>query len=164
NRKREFLGGGVVLGGDVAERVVSVLWTREVPSGEDARAGVDVRFGERVDAHGEEVHQLTREVLLRFALHVGPAVEPYEHRRVLRHSDEEIPEVAERELTKKLDLALHLIRIFARLCSHVPRAFVGAERTGDLAVRGREVVVPEQRHLLLERTTGVDHSKEPALA
>ena len=42
-------------------------------------------------------------------------------------------------------------------------AFFGAERACDLRVSGREVVVPEERHLLLERTTRVNHAEQPAL-
>ena len=38
-----------------------------------------------------------------------------------------------------------------------------AARAGGLRVGSREVVVPEQRHLLLQWTPGVDHAEEPAL-
>ena len=42
----------------------------------------------------------------------------------------------------------------------LPFAGVG----GQLAVGGGEVVVPEQRHLFLQRTPRVDHAEHPALA
>src|SRR5206468_10032159 len=57
---------------------------------------------------------------------------------------------------------LDLIGILTRLRGHVPRAFV-AIQGDDLRVGGRKVVVPEERHLLLERTTRMNHAEEPTL-
>ena len=55
-------------------------------------------------------------------------------------------------------------RIFVGLAASIRVAFVGAELAGDLAVGGGEVVVPEERHLLLERALRVHHPEQPALA
>ena len=99
------------------------------------------------------------------AADVRAAVEPDEHRRVLRDRDQQIAEVAERVLAEQLDLPAARRpdpRAASRPSSRV--AFVGAERAGDLAVGGGEVVVPEERHLLLERTLRVHHPEQPALA
>ncbi len=54
---------------------------RQVPAGEDARRRVDVGLGVVADAHGEELHDLAAEVLLRHRPGVGAPVEPDEHRR-----------------------------------------------------------------------------------
>jgi hypothetical protein len=49
------------------------------------------------------------------------------------------------------------------LQGHHLGALDGAEGAGHLAVRRGEVVVPEKRHLLLERALRVDHPEQPPL-
>ena len=151
----------------VDERValrVAGAGARQVPSGEHARAGVDVRFGERADAHREELHQLTGKVLLRLRTEVGAAVEPHQHRGVLRNGNQQIPEVAERVLPQQLELSLKSGGVFGGLGRKCPRPLRGIEFAGDLRVGRGEMVVPEERHLLLERAAAVDQAEEPALA
>jgi hypothetical protein len=53
--------------------------------------------------------------------------------------------------------------ILGRLGSEVPRRFGGAELSRELGIRGGEVVVPEERHLLLQRPVAVHHSEQPPL-
>ncbi len=134
-----------------------------VPSGKDPRAGVDVRFRERAHAHGEQLHQLACEVLLRLIAEVGSAIQPVEHRRILRHGDKKIPEIAEGVLAKQLELSLHAARILGRLRREHPRRFFRARVVGDLRVGCREMVVPEERHLLLQRPATVHQPEQPAL-
>jgi hypothetical protein len=100
---------------------------REVPPGEHARAGVDVRLGEEPDAHREQLHQLPRVVLLRPVPEVRPAVKPDEHRGISRDFDQDIAEVAERVLAQELELTLDASGIFVRLRGHRARAVVGPE-------------------------------------
>ena len=167
NRKGERLRSRVVLTPVVDERVAlraAGAGARQVPSGEHARAGVDVRFGERADAHREELHQLTGKVLLRLRTEVGAAVEPHQHRWILGDRDQQIPEVAERVLPQQLELPLEPGRVLRGLGRKCPRSLDRTEFAGDLRVGGGEMVVPEERHLLLQRTAAVDQAEEPALA
>ena len=150
----EFVTGAAV--GHVAR-------TLQVPAAEHARGGVHVRFRVVADAHREQFHDLATEVLLRLRFRVRAAVEPHEHRRVLRDVQQDVAEVPERVVAQHLDLAADFRRILRRLRRHVARAFGGAVRARDLVVAGGEVVVPEERHLLLERTVAVDHPEQPAL-
>ena len=94
---------------------------------------------------------------------VLPAVEPDEHRRIVRDFDQQIAEVAEREPAEQLDLPVRT-RQLARFERHHLRALHRAEGARDLAVGRGEVVVPEERHLFLERTLRVHHPEQPALA
>ena len=50
------------------------------------------------------------------------------------------------------------------LCASILAACVVAGVGGQLAVGGGEVVVPEQRHLLLQRAPRMNHAEQPALA
>ena len=96
-------------------------------------------------------------------LRVRPAVEPDEHRRVLGDLDQDVAEVAERVVAQHLDLAAHAAGILGRFGGHVARGLGGASDARHLAVAGREVVVPEERHLLLERPLAVHHPEQPPL-
>ena len=49
------------------------------------------------------------------------------------------------------------------LCASILAPCNMPESFGQLAEAGGEVVVPEQRHLLLQRTPRVDHPEHPAL-
>ena len=156
DRKAEGLRRRLVVCGAVEEFVTGaavghVARTLQVPAAEHARGGVHVRFRVVADAHREQFHDLAAEVLLRLRFRVRAAVEPHEHRRVLRDVQQDVAEVPERVVAQHLDLAADFRRILRRLRRHVARAF------------GGEVVVPEERHLLLERTVAVDHPEQPAL-
>ncbi len=165
DRKGEGLRARVVLPGVVEEGrgTRRCAAPRQIPSGEHARRGVDVGLGVVADAHGEELHDLAAEVLLRHRAGVGAAVEPDQHRRVLGDLDQECLEVAERVVAQHLDLPADTARILARLRGHVARRFGRGRRARQLRVRRREVVVPEERHLLLERAVGVQHPEQPPL-
>jgi hypothetical protein len=88
--------------------------------------------------------------------------QPDHHRRILRDLEEEVAEVAERVLPEQLDLPLRPPE-HARLVREQLRALQHARFVSQLAEAGGEVVVPEQRHLLLQRTTRVDHPEHPPL-
>jgi hypothetical protein len=96
------------------------------------------------------------------ALRVRPAVEEDEHRGVLRDSNEEIPELAEGHLANQLVVPLRT-RGLTALVRHHLRADDRADRTGHLRVADAEVVVPEERHLLLQRAARVHHAEQPPL-
>ena len=115
------------------------------------------------DADREELHDLAAEVLLRLRLGVALAVEPHQHRGILRHLQQEVAVVAERVLAEELDLPLRPAQRAGLVREHLGRLH-GAGVGGQLAVGGGEVVVPEQRHLLLQRAPRVDHAEHPALA
>ena len=105
----------------VDERValrVAGAGARQVPSREHTRAGVDVRFGERADAHREELHQLTGKVLLRLRTEVGAAVEPHEHCGILGDGDQQIAEVAQCVLPQQLELPLKFSGVLGRFRRH----------------------------------------------
>jgi hypothetical protein len=80
----------------------------------------------------------------------------------LRHFHEQIAEAAQPLLAEGFDLPLRA-RQLAFLERHHLGALDRAEGARQLAVGGGEVVVPEERHLLLERTARVDHAEQPAL-
>jgi hypothetical protein len=166
--ERELLLGGVVLVGVEHELVVRVrvviaaAHEAQVPPREHTRRRVHVLLAVVADAEREQLHDLAPEVLLRTLARVRAPVEPDQHRRVLGNLDQQIAEAAEGELAEQFDLALWT-RQFAGLQGHHLRTLHPAHRTRQLAVRGGEVVVPEQRHLLLQRALRVHHAEQPAL-
>ena len=115
------------------------------------------------DADREQLHDLAAEVLLRTRRRVALAVEPDQHRGILRDLDEQVAKVAEGVLAEHLDLPEGSAQRTGRICHHLGclcRAGIGVQ----LAVGGGEVVVPEERHLLLQWTARMDHPEQPALA
>ena len=137
---------------------------RQIPPGEDARRGIHVGLGVVADAHREELHDFPAEVFLRARPRVRAAVEPDEHRRVFGDVDQDVFEVGQRVVAQHFHLAAHAAGILRRLRRHVARAFGRAKRAGDFRVTRREVVVPEERHLLLQRPVRVQHPEQPPLA
>ena len=134
-------------------RVVQRLVVAEVP-----RAGVRpvvAKAGQRprelahvllavaaIGPEAEQLLQLTRVVLVRRPLVVRRAVEPQQHRRVLRHVQGQLLEVAERVPAQQRVLAQH-------------------QPLGDARLRGREPVVPDERHPLDQRRLRAHHAIEP---
>jgi hypothetical protein len=166
NRKTEGLALGIVLLRPKAERRITSVRRAivgQVPSGEHPRALVHVALGVEIDAHREQLHEFAGVVLLRVRLHVGVAVQPRHHRRILRDLDQEIPKVTQGVLAKQLVLPTQAVRIFGRFGAQRAAGAVRPDLTGDLAEPGREVVVPEEGHLLLQRSCTVDHPKQHAL-
>ena len=70
-------------------------------------------------------------------------------------------EVTQRTLAEQLELTL-TPPILVGFCRENPRRFSGVELTA-IFVAGREVVVPEQGHLFLQRALCVNHPEQPAL-
>ena len=124
---QERLRAAVVLVGVHLEREVV-----EVPAGERPRAFAHVLLRVVPDAHGEELHHLAGEVLVRGALDVVLRVEEVQHRRVLRDLDGQVADVARRAPLEQVDLLHHLAVV------------------ADLVLVGGEVAVPQQGHLLLD--------------
>ena len=137
----------------------------QIPPGEHARAGIHVGLFEAPDADREELHELARKVLLRPGAHVGATVEPHEHRRILGDLDEQVAEISQGVLAKELNLTLRSAGFLVGLGGeHARREGAVADVVGDLRVGRREVVVPEERHLLLQRALRMHHPEQPALA
>ena len=158
DRKGERLGRQVVLILVVEELVVRrgirghpARGIAEVPAGEHARGGIHVLLGVVADTEREQLHHFPSEVLLRTRTDVRPAIEPHDHGRVFRDLDEQVSKIAEGVLSEKLDLALRSWQL-AELERHHLGGLNGTHNPRHLAVGGREVVMPEQRHLFLQRT------------
>ena len=95
------------------------------------------------DAHGEQLQKLTPVVLVGSAIVVLVVVQPVDHGRVLGQLDEDGAEAAHGKPTEELQLLVHL-----RVAVH-------------LGVTGGKDVVPEQGHLLFQRTLGRHHAVHP---
>ena len=66
-----------------------------VPAGEGARGLFDVVLGVIALAEAEELHYLAREIFICVALPIGVAVQPNEHRHILRHRVQQLAEAPE---------------------------------------------------------------------
>ena len=139
------LQAGVVVARLVAEVHVPLAVAPVVrPACERAGLCADVLLGvPAVGTEREELHQLARVVLVRRPAGVLVAREPDEHRRVVRDVGEQLVEAPECAAAEELVLAEHQGRL------------------ADAVVRGREPVVPDERHALDERGAGAHHPVEP---
>ncbi len=139
------LRAGIVVLSVVAELHRSEALAPAVPeAGECPSLLADVALGvAAVRAEREELHHLARVVLVRRVLRVVASVQPEQHRRVLRHVEQQVVERAEAATAEELVLVQH-----QPLRAHA-------------AVRGGEPVVPDQRHPLDERPRGPHHPVEP---
>ncbi len=115
------------------------------PAGEGAGRLADIALGIVAHAHGEELHYLAGEILVRGAFHVLRRVEVGQHRRIARDVDKKLAEAAGRVSMEQRELLLHLAIV------------------ADLLLAGREMAVPEQRHLLFQRPVGRDHAVGPPM-
>ena len=113
---------------------------------------VHVALRVEIDAHGEELHELARVVLLRVRPDVRVAVEPGDHRRVLGHLDEQVAKVPERVLAKQLVLTADSVLVLGRLGPECAAGPGSADLPGNLVVAGGEVVVPERVWISLGAT------------
>ena len=113
------------------------------PPRERTRRLANVALAVVAHAHREELEQLAAEVLVGMRLDVLAVVEEHEHRRILQKADEQLAEISRRARAKHLVLPEH-----HPVVAHLVRA-------------GREVAVPEQRELLLERPPGRHHAVRP---
>ncbi len=119
------------------------LGALEIPARERAGAFADVGLLIIADAHGEQFHDLAREVLVRRAFDVHAGVEIGQHGRVLRHADQQLAEIAEPLGLEQLQLLQHLAVI------------------AHLVFAGGEVPMPEQRHLFFEWAVRRQHPVRP---
>ncbi len=113
-------------------------------AGQRARLLADVEL--RVSAAGaeaEELHHLAGVVLVRRPAAVVGAVQPDEHRRVARHVVQQVGERAQRPAAEERVLVQHQPLV------------------ADAVVRGREPVVPDERHALDERARRAHHPVQP---
>jgi len=126
---------------DRAEVVVPVV----APAGQRAGLLADVLLGvaASVGADREQLHHLAPVVLVRRVLLVVDPGEPEQHRGVARHLGQEARERSERVLPEELVLADH------------------QARRVDALARGREPVVPDERHPLGEGLRRPHHPVEP---
>ena len=115
----------------------------EAPSRERPGALVDVVFGVVVHSHGEELQELAPPVLVGRPFVVVLVVEPEDHCGVFGCFDEKPPVAAHAVLSEQRHLVGHLAALL------------------DLRDGGGEYVMPEQRHLLLQRPRGVEHPVHP---
>ena len=129
----------------VTEVVRPAVLAPAVPeAGEGPRLLADVVLGvAAVGAEREELHHLARVVLVRRILRVVASVQPQQHRRVLRHLEQQLVEGAEAVVAEELVLVQH------------------QPLRADAGVRGRKPVVPDQRHPLDEGPRGSHHPVEP---
>jgi|GEM_PF-5203976 len=97
----------------------------------------------RAFAEREKLHHLAGEIFVWRLLAAVGAVEINEHRRVFGYGMQQTAEIAQRFAPEQQVLAPH------------------AERAHDLALRRREVVVPEQRHAFGQRCRRVEHFAHP---
>ena len=146
----ERLGSLVVVIGQVLELgcVVAVWIERdrlgERPASERARGVLDVVLGVVVHAHAEQLEQLAPPVLVGLVGVILAVVEPVVHGRVAGQGDEYGAQVGHSNLAEHIDLGDDGRAVLA------------------LVPRGRENMVPEQRHLLFERPFRVYHPPNPA--
>ena len=134
----------VAVGEEAEVRLADPVSPVAVPAGEGPRLLAHVTFGvAAARAEGEQLHQLAAVVLVRRVLRVLDAREEDQHRRVVGDVEQEVAERAERAAAEELVLLQH-------------------QPLGpNLAVRGREPVVPDERHPLDERPARPHHPVEP---
>jgi hypothetical protein len=117
----------------------------EIPAGERARGLTDIFLGIVAHAHGEQLHNLASEVLVRRALHVHAGVEESQHGRILTHTDHQIAEISRGFGLKQIELPQHLA-----IVTHL--LFIGGE-----------MAMPEQRHLLFQGAISGQHAIGPPI-
>ncbi len=115
----------------------------DLPPGEGARHLLDVLLLVLPHAEAEEFHNLAAVVLVRVALVAVVPVKPPQHRRLAADFDDKVSEAAQAVGAEQLDLVVHPIR------------------PADLPGAGGKMVVPEERHPLLQRRGRVDHAVIP---
>ena len=143
--KRPVLPRNGLLGVVVFLLVHDELEIHEIPAGERAGGFANVFFGVVADAHGEQLHDFAREVLVGCALDVDARVQEGEHRGILRDGHHQVAEIAEPLLMEQLELAEQLAVV------------------ADLGFVDGEVAVPEQRHLFLKRAGRRQHAIGPPI-
>ena len=115
----------------------------ETPTRKRPRAVLDVVLGVVADTHREELEQLAAVILVVHPLGIGVIVEPEDHGRIPGDLDQQGAKVAQRVLAEHGDLVGHHLGVV------------------ELGEARREQVMPEKRHLLFQRSPGVDHAVHP---
>src|SRR5947207_8673281 len=123
-----------------------------IPTGEGPSYFFDILFGVVltaghyvIDAHREQLLELTAEILVWFSEHIRDPVKPDQHRCVLGYFQKEIIEPRKRVAPQQHVLVVH-------------------ENVLHLGARCREVVMPEERHLLFELALCGYHPRKPPSA
>jgi hypothetical protein len=138
----DLLGPGVVTLRVVADALEAVVVPVRLEAGHGAGGLADVGLAVAL-AQREQLHQLARVVLVRRLLVGVGEREEQQHRRVDRDVAQQLGERAERAAPEQRVLAHHQRRVL---------------------VVDREVVVPEQGHLLHQGPRGADHPVQPPQA
>jgi hypothetical protein len=113
------------------------------PAGQGTGGLLDVAFGVMADAEREELHQLSRQVLVGMSLAVGRRVEPDQQGRVADESIEQLGEGGAGVPAEDVVLPPH------------------RGEAADFHVAGCEMVVPEERQPLAERVGPEQHAVDP---
>ena len=113
------------------------------PAGEGAGGLADIGLAVVADPEREELQEFAGEVLVGPLLAADTPVQPDEHGEVGQHVGEESRELAQGVPAEALILPEHQVN------------------ASDLVIAGREVVVPEERHLLAEGVRVEDDAVEP---
>ena len=116
----------------------------EGPAGEGVGRVLDVGLAVVADPHREEFQQLAAVVLVRGVAVVLAVVQPEDHGRVLRELQQQRAEVAQPLPPQHVDVRLDRRPVL------------------QLEPSRREDVMPEQRHLLLQRARRRRHAVDPA--
>ena len=128
-------------------RVVSVRIKRnrllESPARERSRGVLYVLLRVIAHTHREQLQQLAAPVLVRLTVVVLVVIQPEDHRRVLGKLQQDRPHVGHAHIAE------HLYLVHRRHHMLVLRD------------AGGENMVPEQRHLLLQRPLRIQHSVQP---
>lgn len=114
------------------------------PAGESARHVLDIGLGVVANTHRKQLEKLPAVVLVwRIPVVLG-VVEPVDHGGVARQLHQESPQVPETVTAQHLNVLHHRRGVFA------------------LGPASRKDVMPEERHLFLQRALRIDHAVEPA--
>ena len=113
------------------------------PPGKGPRRLLDVILRIMPNAHTEQLQQLPTPVFVDGAVVVAVVVQPVNHRRVLRQLHQQVGKSSQPLPAEHPDLRRQFRRVV------------------HLRVPGGEKLMPEQRHLFLQRPTGVNHPIDP---
>ncbi len=127
------------------ERAIVALLAEAITNqaGECAGCFRDVSFGIMAFSQGEKLHHLARVILIRMLLAALRLIEPDQHGRIAGDGREHLPPTPRGQPPERIILKPHQVGV-----SHLVDA-------------GREVAVPEERQLLLERARPFGHPLQP---
>ena len=114
-----------------------------IPAGERTRGFLDIGLGVMAHAHGEQLHDFTREVFIRRAFDIHACVQKRQHGRVFGHREHQVTEFA-------VGVQAHGFVLNQQLAVVVYFFFAGGE-----------VAMPKQREFFLQRTRRGEHAVGP---